>query len=639
MAARSSAWLRRFESLIVPRDEGRRFTQDSPIYEDVWMAYAGLTASDQMEVRVDLLLAVHVQATAPELTAALQARLRVDWDRRLLDGAVTLEAPKNGTTQFGLSYIESQVVVRLNLGELVRVVLPLTNWWQSCVFRPPPPDSKCIRLSPKDLPRAVVVQLLIDWLPKRQLLAERGESIEGYWLTPDLLWLVDVVGSLTIGPGRKPHSEDVVKAFVKLLLGGVDQAVPPRALAWSINRNRAVKQSLEYSVITAKADAARTLFHPDCSQITWAVVDSGVDAAHVAFRRRDSAGVPRDVAFVIDNNRTINNTRVAATYDFTRMRELIEVPVLSNETNGVGMTADDLVKALQSGRSIDWSGLDSRLLLQYDPAHLAASAPVHEHGTHVGGTLAGDWRDTDDPPAPSPVLQGMCPSLSLFDLRVFGPDGNGDEYSILAALQFIRYLNAGKDQLLIHGVNMSFSIKHDAANFACGRTPVCEESERLVHSGVVVVAAAGNLGYARFQTEKGERSDGCRIASITDPGNAELVITVGATHRIKPHQYGVSYFSSRGPTADGRCKPDLVAPGEKVIAPTPGGKSRAMDGTSMAAPHVSGAAALLMARYPELIRRPDVVKAILMRTATDLGRERNFQGAGLVDVLRAMQAV
>jgi subtilisin family serine protease len=161
----------------------------------------------------------------------------------------------------------------------------------------------------------------------------------------------------------------------------------------------------------------------------------------------------------------------------------------------------------------------------------------------------------------------------------------------------------------------------------------------LVGSGVVVVAAAGNLGYARYQTERGERSDGTRIASITDPGNAEPVITVGSTHRTQPHRYGVSYFSSRGPTSDGRAKPDLVAPGEKIIAPIPGNRSRSMDGTSMAAPHVSGAAAILMARYPELIGRPEFIKQILMKSATDLGRERYFQGAGLVDILRALQSV
>jgi serine protease AprX len=130
-----------------------------------------------------------------------------------------------------------------------------------------------------------------------------------------------------------------------------------------------------------------------------------------------------------------------------------------------------------------------------------------------------------------------------------------------------------------------------------------------------------------------------RVASITDPGNADAVITVGATHRSEPHTYGVSYFSSRGPTGDGRKKPDLVAPGEKITAPIPNCGSKRMDGTSMAAPHVSGAAALLMARHRELIGRPAMIKQILCSTATDLGRETSFQGAGMLDVLRALQSV
>ena len=59
----------------------------------------------------------------------------------------------------------------------------------------------------------------------------------------------------------------------------------------------------------------------------------------------------------------------------------------------------------------------------------------------------------------------------------------------------------------------------------------------------------------------------------------------------------------------------------------------------MAAPHVSGVCALLMGRYSELIGEPERIKKILMETATDLGRERHFQGAGLVDALRALQSV
>jgi len=117
------------------------------------------------------------------------------------------------------------------------------------------------------------------------------------------------------------------------------------------------------------------------------------------------------------------------------------------------------------------------------------------------------------------------------------------------------------------------------------------------------------------------------------------VITVGATHRYWPHTYGVSFFSSRGPTGDGRLKPDLVAPGEKIRATVPGGEWGDLDGTSMAAPHVSGAAAMLMARYSELIGQPRKIKDILTRSATDLGRERTFQGHGMLDVLRAFQSI
>jgi subtilisin family serine protease len=188
-------------------------------------------------------------------------------------------------------------------------------------------------------------------------------------------------------------------------------------------------------------------------------------------------------------------------------------------------------------------------------------------------------------------------------------------------------------------VNLSFAIKHEVANFACGRTPVCDEADRLSGAGVVVVAAAGNRGRARYQTVKGQPDEGYRSISITDPGNAQSAITVGATHSHEPHTYGVSYFSSRGPTGDGRPKPDLVAPGESIYSTIPGNAEGNTDGTSQAAPHVSGAAALLMERNVELIGDPARVKEILCRSATDLGREAYFQGCGMLDILRAMQSV
>ena len=120
-----------------------------------------------------------------------------------------------------------------------------------------------------------------------------------------------------------------------------------------------------------------------------------------------------------------------------------------------------------------------------------------------------------------------------------------------------------------------------------------------------------------------------------------------------PHRYGVSYFSSKGPTGDGRCKPDLLAPGEKIIScAAPGShlvKKEAEDnetcryfetsGTSMAAPHVSGAIAAFLSIRTEFKGEPELVKKIFTSTATDLGRDRYFQGSGLVDLMRAIQSV
>jgi hypothetical protein len=124
-----------------------------------------------------------------------------------------------------------------------------------------------------------------------------------------------------------------------------------------------------------------------------------------------------------------------------------------------------------------------------------------------------------------------------------------------------------------------------------------------------------------------------------------------------PHRYGVSYFSSRGPTGDGRSKPDLLAPGERIVSCAAGQEREKyqndpsggaaggpilyceQSGTSMAAPHVSGAAAAFLSVRTEFIGQPERLKEVLMQTAVDLRRERKFQGAGLVDLMKALQAV
>jgi hypothetical protein len=380
----------------------------------------------------------------------------------------------------------------------------------------------------------------------------------------------------------------------------------------SVTTNRPSSTAVTQSRSTIKCDAAEQLFSVDCSGLGWAVVDSGIDAFHPAFADWADwdASMPEQ---------PLPQTRILRAFDFVAARD-----VLASDASDQGLV--DWTRALPYVE-LGWLP-GNPVPRSTDPPLRPWSLPADPHGTHVAGILAGWW--------PRQHFRGICPTLRLYDFRVLDGSGSGNEFAIVTALQAIRHINEQAGRLVIAGVNLSLSVPHDVATHSCGLTPVCIECERLVRSGVVVVAAAGNAGYSGVTRTLG--SD-YRTVSISDPGNAELVITVGSTHRSDPHRHGVSYFSSRGPTADGRLKPDLLAPGEDIDGPIPGRKISAMHGTSQAAAHVSGAAAMLMARYRELLGRPERVKQILCGTATDLSRERDFQGNGLVDVLRAMQSL
>ncbi len=655
------------EDLIFGRRGLHRFTQDSPVLPDVWVAYGtvGANGSRTLQNPVDLILTPTRESDSAQLLDEVAKRLELE--RQTLQWR---ERHAGQTPSTRLSYNDSYVVAQLSFDELVRALLPLTKWWSQYVWRH--------SLNVSDLESAEIRQWLATRIGQRAIQGSSpADPRSARQVSDDLLWMVLVIGriewerqQLLKQEARSDSSVPplaLVETVYELVRGLNTDQLPKEPVLWSVSRNRPIEMAMWRSVVATKADAASRLFNLSCAKLRWAIIDSGVDAKHPAFRRRIQGGAdngkPYPDAFPNENGRVRNRTRIVGTYDFTRLRTHLCMEISGEAsppgTGGPQMSrqvatseADvqqligpldeaerrrvlDMREGLKSGRSIDWRAMEAFLRVPIETYH----PPISEHGTHVAGILAGDWRLTDDVRvADQHDLMGVCPDLEMYDLRVLDDEGRGSEFAVLAALQFVRWLNASKDEPVIHGVNISLSLLHDVANYACGRTPVCEECERLVGTGVVVVVAAGNEGYAQFTTSRGPK-DGYRSISITDPGNAEGVITVGSTHRFKPHTYGVSYFSSRGPTGDGRSKPDIVAPGEKIKSAIPGGRAKSMDGTSMAAPHVSGAAALLLARHGELVGHPLRVKQILSKTATDLGRERFFQGSGMVDVLRALQSV
>jgi serine protease AprX len=362
------------------------------------------------------------------------------------------------------------------------------------------------------------------------------------------------------------------------------------------------------SVSTVNADVARRWFLAEGEGIVWAVVDSGIDGAHPHFRRHANLEVPAPLQH----------------RDFTRPSEL-EQPL----TDQFG------------------------------------------HGTHIAGIIAGEMSAADGPMValtrgknPDGVretvlssnltaISGMAPKAKLLCLKVLDHTGQGPTSTLIEALAYIEAVNDHGRTLLIQGVNLSLGYDWDPKWYACGQSPLCIAVNRLVQSGIVVVVSSGNTGYGIQQTLARTTAQGLEL-SINDPGNAEMAITVGSTHRDQPMLYGVSYFSGKGPTLDGRFKPDLVAPGEyivsaipleaainqKYIEPSPEVNNSAYyqedSGTAMSAAHVSGVAAAFLSVKRELIGRPLEVKAILMSTAKDLGRHPYFQGSGLVDLLRAL---
>ncbi|HUI57705.1 MAG TPA: S8 family peptidase [Bryobacteraceae bacterium] len=325
------------------------------------------------------------------------------------------------------------------------------------------------------------------------------------------------------------------------------------------------------------------------------------------------------------------------------------------------------------GKGIVWAVLDTGVKADHphfdNTVDLALSKNVSNsptlddhngHGTHVAGIIAGCGRPKpDQQPYKAAVLveeeddpqvadlpgcpSGIAPLARIINVKVLDDDGTGSASAAIMGLEYVRKLNQNSRHIMVDGVNMSLGYPFDPKWYGCGHSPLCEEVTRAVRSGLIVVISCGNSGYGVTKLDTGQEVPTWVDLSITDPANTEEAIAVGSVHKIAPHTYGVSYFSSKGPTGDGRTKPDLVAPGEKIISCSihldKGYEYEEKSGTSMAAPHVSGAAAAFLSAHPEFRGSPREVKDIFMKTATDLNRARNFQGAGLIDIMRAISGV
>ena len=231
-----------------------------------------------------------------------------------------------------------------------------------------------------------------------------------------------------------------------------------RGAIYRIWEDSEIRALITRSIATVKADAAQTSYSAFGADVTWAVVDSGIDGEHIHFRANQTLSPPKPVAhrdFVAGNS--------PLTDEF------------GHGTHVAGIIAGHFNASEYEGK---------------DAEKWAVSRIRDEQGKVRAEQI------------PITKISGMAPKCKLVSMKVLGPDGRGRVSMVIDALQEIQRVNDYGRRLLIHGVNLSVCYDFDPEWFACGQSPMCVEVDRLVRSGVVVVVAAGNTGYGWLQTQE-----------------------------------------------------------------------------------------------------------------------------------------
>ncbi len=265
----------------------------------------------------------------------------------------------------------------------------------------------------------------------------------------------------------------------------------------------------------------------------------------------------------------------------------------------------------------------------------------HGHGTHVAGIAAGNGLGG---------LKGVAPDAKLYAYKVLNSGGSGSFEQVISGIE--RAVDPNQDGDFSDHVDViSMSLGGNCGGFYyddCGpNDPGSQAVNNAVDTGVIAVIAAGNAGPESF--------------TIGTPGTAKKAITVGATYKkdyptgfnkdINPKTDNITYFSSRGPVRDYFNKPDIVAPGalicsarydsiypegeNKYYKPCLDNKHIQLAGTSMAAPMVAGAAALLKQKHPDWT--PDDIKYLIKNTAINLNYNSLIQGSGRINLTKAVE--
>ena len=368
-------------------------------------------------------------------------------------------------------------------------------------------------------------------------------------------------------------------------------------------------------------------------------------AAHQAKISGHGGSVQGDLSLVNSLQATLPASKLAELADDAEVEYISPDRPLGNTLNnstgavladyawGLGLDGSGVgVAVIDSGiRVVDdlkGSGGKSRIVASFDTIG-GGTDDKYGHGTHVAGIIAGNAKASLCKDC-SLAMRGVAPNVTLINFHALDQNGQGTDSSVINA---INQAIALKSKYNIRVINLSLG---RPVFESYTQDPLCQAAEAAWRAGIVVVVAAGNDGRDDSLGTNG-------YGTISAPGNDPYVITVGAMNTVGTPDRAddvMTTYSSKGPTAiDHIAKPDLMAPGNHVISlqsdgtlvkAYPGNKPLVsyynplktrevskeyytLSGSSMAAPVVSAAAALLIQQNPELT--PDQVKARLMTTA------------------------
>jgi len=231
---------------------------------------------------------------------------------------------------------------------------------------------------------------------------------------------------------------------------------------------------------------------------------------------------------------------------------------------------DSTIAVIDTGIDANHVDLQNKVIGWYDATYLARTTPYDDngHGTHVAGIAAGKGVGNAD-------YIGVAPGASLVGIKVLSGSGGGTTSDVIEGID---WAIANKDKYGIKVINMSLGTDGSSD----GRDATSLAVNRAVDAGIVCAVAAGNSGPD--------------TKTVGSPGAADKALTVGAMADPSEGGFNLASFSSRGTTADGRIKPDIVAPGYKIMAAkaNSGNGYVSLSGTSMATPFVAGVASLML---------------------------------------------